>query len=68
METRTPDQETVALLRLARQLRLAAAGADRPDVVAKVDEVLVLIADGSTGKAGEGRANALIRFLDGLGL
>jgi hypothetical protein len=58
----------VALLKLARQLREAAADAGRADVVAKVDEAIVLIA-GAEAEARDGtdRGNLVIRILDGLG-
>jgi multidrug efflux pump subunit AcrA (membrane-fusion protein) len=62
------DDEASALLRLAAQLRRAAADLGRADVVAKVDEVIALVADGKLEEAGGGsRAGAVIRFLDGLG-
>jgi hypothetical protein len=59
----------IALLKLARQLREAAAEAGRADVVAKVDEAIVLIAgaEAEAGQAGTDRGNLVIRILDGLG-
>jgi len=58
---------------VARQLRDAAASADRPDVVAKADEAIALITgrDGSS-RTGEppregDQGNAIVRILDGLG-
>jgi hypothetical protein len=70
-ESGAVDDETATLLRLAAQLRRAAADIGRPDVVTKVDEVIVLLAAdrGSLPETGGGgRAGAVIRFLDGLGL
>jgi hypothetical protein len=68
-----PGERTTALLGLAAQLRATAADADRPDVVAKVDEVMLLIvgeggaADNGAGKAGPGKADTVLRLLNGLG-
>jgi hypothetical protein len=60
------DRDDEALLTLAARLRRAATDADRPDVVAKVDEVIVLIA-GEQARAGDGKAASILKFLDGLG-
>ena len=54
------------LLSLAAQLRRAAADAGRDDVVAKVDEGIMLIAGERAGD-GDGKAGSIIKFLDGLG-
>jgi hypothetical protein len=58
------------LLMLARDLRTAAVIAGRPDVVTKVDEVILLIA-GRDEPAGTERdsdkAGTVVRILDGLG-
>jgi hypothetical protein len=60
--------DVAPLVRIAAQLRRAAADADRPDVVAKADEIIVLLAgDRATRADGEGKAAAIIKFLDGLG-
>jgi hypothetical protein len=59
---------------LARQLRDAAATSGRSDVVAKADEAIALIIgrDDSAGTSepqpDTNKGNAVIRFLDGLGL
>ena len=60
------DIEQERLLALARQLREAAAGAGRADVVAKVDDVILLLA-GTEPQAGESKSNVVLRILDGLG-
>jgi hypothetical protein len=60
-----PDEQTTTLLRLAVELRRTAAGLDRGDIVAKADELIVLIA--ADRDTGDGKAGAVIRFLDGLG-
>ncbi|GAA4609870.1 hypothetical protein BJY16_007549 [Actinoplanes octamycinicus] len=66
-------RQTAALLRLALQLRDVAADADRRDVVAKVDELMGLIAGESIAagagseKAGSGVTEAVQRILNGLG-
>ena len=61
-----------ALMALAKQLRDGASGADRADVVAKVDEVILLLAgtDASAGKldGGNDKTNVVLRILDGFGL
>jgi hypothetical protein len=59
------DRDTAGLLALARQLRDAAAGAGRTDVVAKTDALIVQIAEGDRGAD---RGSTVVRFLDGLGL
>ncbi|AGZ42986.1 hypothetical protein [Actinoplanes friuliensis] len=57
------------LLRLAAELRKAAADAGRSDVVAKVDEVIALLAgDRVAGEGSAPKTNAIIKLLDGLGL
>jgi hypothetical protein len=63
------EQETFALLALAKRLRDAAASAQRPDVVAKVDEAILLLAGDAVGKPAnsDDRANIVMRILDGLG-
>jgi hypothetical protein len=57
---------------LAKQLRDRALGADRPDVVAKVDEVILLLAgtEAPTGKrdGSADKTNVVLRILDGFGL
>ncbi|MGX6600549.1 hypothetical protein ACWKSP_00210 [Micromonosporaceae bacterium Da 78-11] len=66
-------EQTAALLRLSLQLRDAAADADRQDVVAKVDDLMSLIAgeripvDGGSPKTGPGAAETVQRILNGLG-
>jgi hypothetical protein len=69
-ERKTPPAIPGDLLILARDLRTAAVTAGRPDVVAKVDEVILLIA-GRDDPAGTERdsdkANTVVRILDGLG-
>ena len=60
------DIEQERLLALARQLREAAAGAGRTDVVAKVDDVILLLA-GTEPQEGESKSNVVLRILDGLG-
>ena len=64
--------ERRTLMALAKQLRDRALSADRPDVVTKVDEVILLLAgtDAATGKrdgAGD-KTNVVLRILDGFGL
>jgi hypothetical protein len=64
-----PDSR--ALLGIGKQFREAAADAGRPDVVAKIDEAIILLAgaDDGAGTAGGSadRANVVLRILDGLG-
>jgi hypothetical protein len=66
------QHEAARLLPLARRLREAATRAGRPDVVAKVDEVIALVGapdpvgdDQTPGQ--QDRSNAVLRVLDGLG-
>lgn len=56
------------LLTIAKQFRDAASQAGRPDVVAKIDEAIILLAgkDDAAGKTGD-RTNVVMRILDGLG-
>lgn len=65
------DRDSRALLAIGKQFREAASSAGRPDVVAKIDEVIILIvgADHVAGK-GDGsdeKTNVVLRILDGLG-
>jgi hypothetical protein len=53
------------MLRLAARLRREATRSGRADVVAKVDELVVVIA-GDRAPA-PGKATAIMQFLDGLG-
>jgi hypothetical protein len=68
---RNADQDSLALLAAAKQFRDAASNAGRPDVVAKIDEaILLLAATGfSAGKphGSDDRTNVVLRILDGLG-
>lgn len=57
-----------ALLTLAKQFRDAATAAGRPDVVAKIDEAILLLADSEETPEPRERANIVLRILDGLGL
>jgi hypothetical protein len=59
--------DTATLLRLAAQLRRAATDADRPDVVARVDDLVVLIAGDDAPTSRDGKAASVLKFLDGLG-
>ncbi|MCY1145060.1 hypothetical protein OWR29_44275 [Actinoplanes sp. Pm04-4] len=60
--------EQERLLMLAKQLRDAAAGAGRDDVVAKVDDVVLLLAGTEAApREGESKGNIVLRILDGLG-
>lgn len=68
------DAQSADLLALARQLRDAAVRAGRPDVVAKVDEVIATVVpgtapDGGTtaSRDGDDKPNTIIKVLDGLG-
>ncbi len=67
-----PTTNVQALMALAKQLRDGASGAGRPDVVAKVDEVILLLAgtDAGAGKrdASSDKTNVVLRILDGFGL
>lgn len=60
-----PDQEGRALLALGKQFRDAALRAGRDDVVAKIDEAILLVA--REPRRGDDKANAVLRLLDGLG-
>jgi hypothetical protein len=66
-----PDQENRALLSLAGQFREAALRAGRADVVAKIDDAILLLASpvqpDSKAKSSNDKANAVLRILDGLG-
>ncbi|GAA3940113.1 hypothetical protein [Actinoplanes auranticolor] len=70
MDRQPETTDPAALLVPARDLRTAAVIAGRADVVAKVDEVILLIA-GRVEPAGTERdgdkANTVVRILDGLG-
>jgi hypothetical protein len=61
-----------SLLALAKQFRDAASSAGRPDVVTKIDEAILLLADAgdSAGerRSGDDKTNIVLRILDGLGL
>jgi hypothetical protein len=65
------DRDNRALLTIAKQFRDAASDAGRPDVVAKIDEAIILLAgtDQAAAKAGgtDDRTNVVLRILDGLG-
>ena len=58
------EAEQADLLALARQLRVAATAAGRPDVAAKAEEAIVLIA---RTERDEDKRTAILRILDGLG-
>ncbi|MBU2669150.1 hypothetical protein KOI35_37120 [Actinoplanes bogorensis] len=58
--------DSAQLLSMAAQLRDAAAQANRPDVVAKVDDVILLLADAQPATE-ESKGNVVLRILDGLG-
>ena len=58
--------DSAQLLTLAAQLREAAGHAGRPDVVAKVDDVILLLSD-TEPTTGESKGNVVLRILDGLG-
>ena len=66
-------EQTATLLRLSMQLRDAAADADRQDVIAKVDQLMSLIAGerisagAGSQKTGPGVAETVQRILNGLG-
>ncbi|MEU4689556.1 hypothetical protein [Actinoplanes sp. NPDC023714] len=61
----TRDRE---LLATAKQFRDAASAAGRPDVVAKIDEAILLLADPrETPASGDEKSNIVLRILDGLG-
>jgi hypothetical protein len=65
------DRDNRALLAIAKQFRDAASSAGRPDVVAKIDEAIILLAatDHAAGKVDGGgdKSNVVLRILDGLG-
>lgn len=65
------DPQNRTLMALAKQFRDAAAGAGRDDVVAKVDEAILLLArPGEAGDKPAGRnetAEVVQRILNGLG-
>lgn len=77
MPSKPVDERSAAasLAALAVQLKEAAADAGRSDVAAKAEEAIALLAGadaGSPAGAGESlsrddKANAALRFLDGLG-
>jgi hypothetical protein len=64
------EQETSSLLALAKQLRDGAAAAGRADVVAKIDEAILLLAgaDSSAADRDNDKTNVVLRILNGLGL
>jgi hypothetical protein len=70
VQHREPSDEAPRLAALALELREAATRAGRPDVAAKADEALALLAEaGSPPQQGRSdTANAILRTLDGLGL
>jgi hypothetical protein len=67
----TGGQENRALLAIAKQFRDAAVKADRRDVVAKIDEAILLLAGSpdpsSERDSGADKTNVVLRILDGLG-
>jgi hypothetical protein len=70
-EGRNADQDNLALLAVAKQFRDAASSAGRPDVVAKIDEAILLLA-GTGSSAGkphdsDDKTTVVLRILDGLG-
>ena len=62
---RNADHDNHALLAAAKQFRDAASSAGRPDVVAKIDEAILLLAGKPHGS--DDRTNVVLRILDGLG-
>jgi hypothetical protein len=69
-EGRNVDQESLALLAVAKQFRDAASSAGRPDVVAKIDEAIILLAGtdmASRRDSSDDKTNVVLRILDGLG-
>ena len=61
-------QQSHALLALAKQFRDAAVQAGRDDVVAKIDDTILLLAPPSERPRSSGdKANVVLRILDGLG-
>ena len=64
----TRDRDNRALLAMAKQFRDAASAADRPDVVSKIDEAILLIADPrEQATTSDEKSNIVLRILDGLG-
>ena len=66
------NPETAELLRLVKQLREAAAQAGRSDVVARTDDLVLLIAGGPAApgdgdQRSVGKGDTVIRILNGLG-
>jgi hypothetical protein len=63
------EQETTQLLAAALQLRSVATRVGRLDVAAKADEAVVLIAgaDDAHKSQRDGKINAVLKILDGLG-
>jgi hypothetical protein len=65
------DQEGLALLAIAKQFRDAASNAGRRDVVAKIDEAILLLAGtrdvASERDGSDDKTNVAMRILDGLG-
>jgi hypothetical protein len=70
-EGRNAEQDSLALLAVAKQFRDAASSAGRSDVVAKIDEAILLLAGtGSSADKPHGsddKTNVALRILDGLG-
>jgi hypothetical protein len=69
-ESGNADQEARGLLTVAKQFRDAASRAGRPDVVAKIDEAIVLVAGTDTASQRHNnvdKANVVQQILDGLG-
>jgi hypothetical protein len=63
------DPQVTAMLTMAGQLREAATRAGRPDVVAKVDDVILRIAEGDDADQQKGgrASDTVVRILNGLG-
>ncbi|BBH69360.1 hypothetical protein ACTI_60450 [Actinoplanes sp. OR16] len=60
--------EDRALLAIAKEFRDAASAAGRSDVVTKIDEAILLIADPvERPAAGDDKSSIVMRILDGLG-
>lgn len=72
-ESAATDPETTELLKLAKQLREAAARAGRSDVIARTDDLVLLIADGTAAPGDDERrrsvskSDTVVRILNGLG-
>ena len=65
-----PPEAAADLIGLSVRLRDAAVRAGRLDVAAKADEVIALLDDADRGDREPGRddkANAVLKFFDGLG-